>query len=294
MEIVAYEDKFEAQVIALLKRNFAWMQTKSDEFMKDWLCQILNYAWLDTISPEVPYRRGMVLLDNEGAVAGFFGQIYAYRQIGGERRLCLNPTTWAIDEKHRFHIFSVFKTINDLAEVVVDFTPRDSVEQMAVKVFKYQYADQLAWKFLPVPCLKGGIRLQKADEHTISDPEVCRMYKDHIPYGVKCAKLSGSGEEAYIFYRVEKRKSRIGTFRWVYVLMTTDPALTAKFAHKIIWWLQTHECAAFLETDSRFFGGDACTCKPFRTSGVKRLVLNKTGADWNADLMYSEIVTITP
>lgn len=280
-------------VLACLKRNYAWMNNLTDNRLYEWAKPFLTYSWKHAdIGKDIPCMHGQVILNDE-EVVGYLGYIYSKRSFNGKSLRYMTPTTWAIDEGYRIYLFKAFKLALRNVDISADFTARESVEEMLIKVFKFRYLNKTLCKFFPVPYIKkASIILEKincADE--IADVIVRHEYEDHDNCNIKCVKINCRDieKEFYIIYKIIERKTKnIIKLPWIEILKVSDISLFSEYTHEIIWKLQFTE-SALLQCDRNFFSEKPIVHPLYKNSKVKRLFLNKTMDEFTPDFLYSEV-----
>ena len=295
--IVPYSDKFRAEVIAVLKRNFAWMSRYSDEYIYNWLRPIIAYHWTDDVSlADVPYKYGAVLLDGDNVV-GFFGTVYSYRYYEGKKYLYLTFSTWCADVPYRMNIFSAIRTLCDTADIICDFTPNAPSREIAVKMFGFKYVNDSTLIFRPVPFLsRNKVTLKFIhDPSELQDNEQRIIFTDHKPYGVKCAEFERNGEKGCIFYylyKCRRWKRRIPWFRQVRTVKIFNSRLFTENLHEIVRKIQKHE-GYFVQfwLEKTFLDG-SFSHYLYSRKQVHRLIKTNKPVDIKPDLLYSELAIL--
>ena len=267
----------------------------SDEKLYEWLSPITEYKWHDDTDPgDIPYRYGLVILDGNNVV-GYCGATYSLQNIGGKKRLYVCFSTFAVDEAYRFYIFPATKELCKTAEVLTDFTPRESMRRLFVESFHFQQVNDKQIIMPPVPSFSGKVNVKFIDRvEDINDPEQRQIFADHKPYGVKCCLFSRNGEEGCIFYMSGWRmrwKRRIPCWKRVVVLKVFNSDLLSQNLHEIVWKIQKHEgFYVMCNIDAAFINAD--TPLPLHiTRTVHRLIFSREEIpdDYNYDFMYSEM-----
>lgn len=292
MEIEAFKDTHMSGIIDCLKRNYESFKDYSDKQLEEWIKPLISYNWIDDI--EVPYKYGMVLM-NENQVVGYCGLIYSkYHEDGGEPLVYVNPTTWAIDEKYRLQVFKVTKEMLKTADVVGDFTSRKSMEEMCTKVFKYEYLDNQTIRFLPIPKVISHMKsMVIKDIHQIHDESVKSKYLDHKKYGVKVIRFSRENQDCYVFYKIMHLKIKGINTKWARILDISDNDFFAENIHGIMWKIQcTDKCLS--EVDRHFIGEREFKHPLFKYSNAHRLVyeLDKIKNKEKFSYLYSELAML--
>ncbi len=255
MKIVPYEEKYYTDVMNCLSRNFRTMSGLEEGEVYDIVKGIFSYPWIDS---DIPYSRGVVLLDNEENLVGYLGAVYT-RKLVSERWLTIcNFSTWAIDSKFRIFVFSCLKEFHRTADVFLDYSPNEASIQIERQMFMYKDIENEIFVFKPHPYIGAGslkVRIIR-DESKIYDEDVRKKYLDHKGLGVKCCEvITPDGIPQYMFYDILIEKVHKIPTRWIKVLEVSDETFFGDCATEVIGKLQSMELA-FLETDARFFNGD--------------------------------------
>ena len=297
MQIVGYSDHYKTGVLSCLKRNYQWMSEKSDAELYQWLKPILNYSWEEDFPiSQFPYKFGMVLLDDENEVVGYLGLIYSKQFVDDSWKTVVNPTTWAIDEEYRSETFKCIYYVQQTADIVVDYTARQSLVEIFTKFFHYENIDQIGCFFLPRPYLeKHRIKVRRvtATEQICSE-EIKKVFTDHRIYDIRCMEVIAQNTKHYVFYKIEKRATVLKNLipmDAIYVLYTDDPIFFGEYAKEIIWKMQAIEHAA-LKTDSRFFNIRPHEWKKLRTFPINRLVFGDCESKEKLGSIYTELAIL--
>lgn len=297
MQVVGYSDAYKSGVLACLKRNYKWMGEKSDDELYQWLAPIVSYVWeSDFPIDQYPYKFGMVLLGENNTVVGYLGLIYSKQEIDGCLKTVVNPTTWAIDEAYRSETFRCIYSVQQTADIMVDFTARQSLLEIFTKMFHFITIDTQGCFFLPKPVLgKRHIKLKRISRaEQIENETIKTIYRHHFKYNVKCFMVSDGVRNEYIFYKIHKRVTVLKGFvplKGIYVLYTSDSVFFGEHAKEIIWKMQKKEKAA-LKTDSRFFNIDTGNEPNVRTFSINRLVFGAQALTEQPSLLYSELAIL--
>lgn len=290
MDIVAYKDIFKDGIIDCLKRNYDNMKDLDNSTIASWAEPMFSYDWQNHISEEeFPYKYGMVFLDND-KVVGYLGMIYSKQIQNGTKYSYLSPTTWAVDDKYRIQIVKAIGIMNKTADVIGDFSPRQSVEETLVKLFKYKYIDEKQYAFCPVPCLNTNkiSIIDINDSSLIKDEDIKLKYIDHSKYNVKCICIQEKDNRSYIFYKVSKQKISFLNTSWIDILSVSNKELFTRNIKYINFKLQRKE-KAFLKADSRFFITDLFKHPAYFNFVVKRISYSNIDTNIDIDMLYSEI-----
>ena len=202
MKIVPYEEKYYTDVMNCLSRNFRTMSGLEEGEVYDIVKGIFSYPWIDS---DIPYSRGVVLLDNEENLVGYLGAVYT-RKLVSERWLTIcNFSTWAIDSKFRIFVFSCLKEFHRTADVFLDYSPNEASIQIERQMFMYKDIENEIFVFKPHPYIGAGslkVRIIR-DESKIYDEDVRKKYLDHKGLGVKCCEvITPDGIPQYMFYDI--------------------------------------------------------------------------------------------
>lgn len=277
MIIKGYSDDYKEGVLACLKRNYGWMRAKSDKELLHWLQPIISYSWAEDFANEdCPYKYGMVLI-NDDTVVGYLGLIYSRQFIDDTWKTVVNPTTWAIDKEYRSETFKCIYMVQQTADIVIDYTARQSLVEIFTKMFNYKNIDKFGCFFLPKLFYFGKrhIKIKKLiSSIQIENEHIKKIYDDHIAYNIKCMEVSDGNQKEYVFYKIHEKATvlkKLVPLDGIYVLYTSDSSFFGKYAKEIIYKMQKIEHAA-LKTDSRFFEIDENKFKKLRTFPINRLV----------------------
>ncbi|MBQ9629941.1 MAG: hypothetical protein IJR43_11885 [Synergistaceae bacterium] len=293
-ELLPYTDEYKDGVLSVLKRDCWWMADKSKETVYKMITPMLKYQWsgdTDVKLSDVPFKYGAVLVDKSNVV-GFFGMIYSYRHIEGQKLLVLAPTTWCIDPEYRAHIFTVTAKLYGTADIVLDLTPIKSVLEMDIKLFGFNYFNDKLFVFKPVPALKKhevNVKFFHEDSD-IPDTEHKIFFKDHENRNIRYVSFECSGGTGSLFYKRRYiRKFNRPVWKKLFVVSVSNKKLFTSHLHEIVWAVQKHEkFLAAVEIDSHFTEGDFY--HPFfNTKHVDRLMFSKEKLNIKPDFLYSEL-----
>ena len=292
IKIQGYSSAYKEGVLTCLKTNYAWMADESDEGLYQWCKPFLEHEWREELPSSIkPYQHGFIFLDDD-RVVGYLGFIFAKRRCKGHTYISQSGTTWAINNGYRIYMFKALKEAFNLADVLLDFTPRKSVEESLTKVFKFTYIDMSIYRFYPIPCLHNTLIYKDMQEADFEDNDLRNEYLDHEPYGVKCLNVSDGQESTYIFYRINHRIRKNRRFfkhrrSILKVLKLTNPNFFCKNYKEIVWHLQEKE-HPYVQIEPRFI--EPYTIQGFgvKKKRVVRLGLDKTDFHAPTDLLYSE------
>jgi len=207
MDFRPYSSQYDTDIIAILKRHFMWM-SKTDS--KD-LCEWISPVFYPELTPESavdydehPYSRGLVLVE-EGHVVGYLGMITSRRRVGDRAVVYGSPTTWVIDEPYRLFLPKAVKILLNDLDVCADFTPRQSVEQLLCKIFKFKYCGKIEYRVFPVPNERDFLNVIEINDANICDnKDIKNEYENHKKvYGFKIVKIENksNGQMGYVFYK---------------------------------------------------------------------------------------------
>lgn len=292
VKIFPYSSIYKDGTLSLLKRNFAWMSRYSDEKLYSWFSPLAEYKWHGSTDPgDLPYRYGLVLLDG-GNIVGYCGATYSYQNIGGRKRLYMCMSTFAVDKDYRFYIFPAVKELCASAEVVTDFTPRESMRRLFLERFHFQQMNSRQIIMFPVPSFSRRVSVEFISrEEDIYDSQMQKIFADHEPYGIKCCQFERDGEKCCIFYSSAWRmrwKRRIPCWKKITVLKVVNSDLFARNLHEIVWKIQKHEGVyAEFDCDAAFIGSDF-SHPLYIERPVYRLVYPNEDSAYKYDFMYSE------
>jgi len=312
VRIEGYRPEYFAGVISCLQRNFEWMRKADAKEIERWIQPSISFRWREDVSSkQYPYKYGMVLLSDK-VVVGFLGCIYSKRYVSGIPYIYLTGTNWCIDKEYRMYLIPILKKLYVTADVIGDFTPRKSVEEILTHIFKFQYVNTEKIRFTPIPFLDShSISIYMVSPDEISDMTLSMEYKDNTYYGVKCVKFQSESEIGFVFYKVMNFNGK-----WIQIVKMVNGELFAKNAHEIVWCLQKLECYESddnpiddfceivrrvrknewvnLECEKSFLGEAEIRHPMFDSVPVVRLMLNKKKNEItpSMDFLYSEMVML--
>ena len=291
-----YSDVYREGTLNVLRRNYAWMSRLNDEKLYKWLTPIVAYKWHGETEPgDIPCKYGLVLLDDDNVV-GFFGATYSYQNIGGKKRLYACLSTFAADQDYRFYVFPAVNELCGTADVITDFTPRESMRRLFVERFHFQCINDKQIIMYPVPSFSNRVKVNFTNHaEDINDPVMRKIFIDHEPYGVKCCLFERDDEQGCIFFSSKWRmrwKKRIPFGKIVNIFKVSSKDLFSKNLHEIAWKIQRHEgICAKINIDAAFlnenFSHPFCITKP-----VHRLMFSREEVPHEYDFMYSECSTL--
>lgn len=240
--IKPYEDKYKAEVIGVLKRNFSGMEKSTDEELFNWLKPIITYNWLiEEDFKSLAYPRGAVLLAQD-KVVGFLGLIYSRRYIHGKSQIYLNPSTWAIDNDYRDNIFEVMEEILKTADIVSDFTPSPSMLKICMDYFGFKCINAIQFIFFPIPKKSVSVRMQEivnAKDYTDKEQEAFQIFNDHRDFDLKCARFAFKKKTGFVFYIIKCRKwKNLIPVKVIRIVKIINTELFSTHVHDIVWQLQ--------------------------------------------------------
>ncbi len=274
-----YRKEYHDGVVSCVMRNFEEMRFFSKTEISRWMEPMFGYPWENRLPEYVHYKHGIVML-SEDEIVGYTGCFFSSREIGDRNYIVCKVTTTAIDERFRLCLFKMLEEIMRSADVVITYTPIDTLRKILEERYHFSYFDRENEKFYPVPCMKRYLAFRFImDANEIDDDSIRQVFQDHVAYGIKCMEAQKQGRSCFVFYRrIWKKMHLIGRDRYlipfVQVLEVTDRELFGENARAMIWTIQKRE-KAFLETDSRFLGNRASISGGFRRYKTWRMFWSK-------------------
>lgn len=285
MKFVGYEERYGQDLLHFLKRNVSRFRRFTDEELFRWLRPILDYPWLNRIDPErYPYRRGLLLLDEDERVCGFSGAIYSRRNIGGQQRTVVSPSLMLTDPCYKYYFFEMNDMLVASADVTYDVTPNDKAVATDRTLYGAAIFDNPSYLFAPAAVPTGGFCLSaSADEHSLA------VLRDHQGCGLECVHIAGRDDGTDVFFN---RIYEVGyrPMHAVCVLEVSNPAFFRRnFA--VCAWLLSGMGKEYLTTDSRYVAPTQLP-EPYGTCRRQIAVINSPVPEAYS-FLYTEFVLLT-
>lgn len=197
MQFVGYEDAYRQELLAHLKRNVIRFRQFTDEELYEWMKLILDYPWIDGIDPtRYPYRRGVLLLDDDGRVAGFSGAIYSRQSIGGRKLTVVNTALSMTDPCYKYYFFEMYDIIISSADVAYLVTPNENSIVTTRTLYDAAIIDNPSYLFRPPATPTEGFVLGR----DICDEGSRAVMRDHAGCGLECVHIAGDGAGTDVFF----------------------------------------------------------------------------------------------
>lgn len=247
MKFVGYEDKYKQELLACLKRNVKRFNRFTDEELYQWMQLILDYPWMSSIDPECyPYRRGVLLLDDNGKVSGFSGAIYSRQIIGGRELTVVNTAISLTDPRYKYYFFEMYDIIVNSADVTYMVTPNENSVVTTHMLYDAAIIDNPSYLFKPASVSTEGFLLSR----DIRDEHSARIMRDHRGCGLECVHIEGKCDGTDVFFN---RISEVGhrPMNAICVLEVSNPAFFRKHFGVCVCLLSNHG-QEHLTTDNRY------------------------------------------
>ena len=247
MKFVGYEDKYKQELLACLKRNVKRFNRFTDEELYQWMQLILDYPWMSSIDPECyPYRRGVLLLDDNGKVSGFSGAIYSRQIIGGRELTVVNTAISLTDPRYKYYFFEMYDIIFNSADVTYMVTPNENSVVTTHMLYDAAIIDNPSYLFKPASVSTEGFLLSR----DIRDEHSARIMRDHRGCGLECVHIEGKCDGTDVFFN---RISEVGhrPMNAICVLEVSNPAFFRKHFGVCVCLLSNHG-QEHLTTDNRY------------------------------------------
>ena len=298
MQMVPYELKYWSEVKKLAQKYFHY----PDNYDYTWRWGgTLYHPWTNT--SEFPFANGLVLINNDEKVVGFFGCFFSKRlSLENKSYNYLNLSRWILEDDYRKYYFSVIKTLFKDADIISDYSAINSVKESFINIYKFKLIDMINYRFFPIPYMRPKtIEVKFLTPDELESNILRKEYSDHLPYGMKCVSFTDGIERGYVIYRYKEQGAQI--------VKVVNKKLMGLKLHEIIWEIQKHaftnkekipaianeviECIKgnrmiLCECDSRFLKCNDIAHPLYTIKNVNRLVLNKIGVDIDIDNLYSE------
>ena len=247
MKFVGDEDKYKQELLACLKRNVKRFNRFTDEELYQWMQLILDYPWMSSIDPECyPYRRGVLLLDDNGKVSGFSGAIYSRQIIGGRELTVVNTAISLTDPRYKYYFFEMYDIIVNSADVTYMVTPNENSVVTTHMLYDAAIIDNPSYLFKPASVSTEGFLLSR----DIRDEHSARIMRDHRGCGLECVHIEGKCDGTDVFFN---RISEVGhrPMNAICVLEVSNPAFFRKHFGVCVCLLSNHG-QEHLTTDNRY------------------------------------------
>ena len=247
MKFVGYEDKYKQELLTCLKRNVKRFNRFTDEELYQWMQLILDYPWMSSIDPECyPYRRGVLLLDDNGKVSGFSGAIYSRQIIGGRELTVVNTAISLTDPRYKYYFFEMYDIIVNSADVTYMVTPNENSVVTTHMLYDAAIIDNPSYLFKPASVSTEGFLLSR----DIRDENSARIMRDHRGCGLECVHIEGKCDGTDVFFN---RISEVGhrPMNAICVLEVSNPAFFRKHFGVCVCLLSNHG-QEHLTTDNRY------------------------------------------
>lgn len=247
MKFVGYEEKYKQDLLNCLKRNVIRFSRFTDEELYQWMRLILDYPWIDSIDPErFPYRRGVLLLDDDERVSGFSGAIYSRQRIGERELTVVNTAISLTDSDYKYYFFEMYDRIINSADVTYMVTPNENSVVIARVLYNAAILDNPSYLFKPAAVSTEGFLLSR----NIRNEHSAAVMQDHKGCGLECIHIEGKGDGTDVFFN---RISEVGRrpMNAVCVLQVSNPAFFRKNFRVCACLLSNHG-QEYFTTDSRY------------------------------------------
>lgn len=247
--------------------------------------RLFQYPWLH----DKP-NHGFVLED-EGAIAGFIGAIYADRQVNGRVERFCNLTSWCVLESHRAHSTKLIAAVHrDRDQTYTNFSARPLVQKIN-EALKYQSLGR--WKLF-MPPLAGVGTLAGPRTRIVSGadavgprllPEHRRLLDDHL--ATPCRHVLAEDEGGYV-YLVSVRRVKRG-LPFSEILYISDRGRFVRHLERIKLHILWQDRTPVLAVDERLVGSRPTLSYPFERVAMFRSARVPAGA---VDNLYSELALL--
>ena len=286
MKFIGYEEKYKQGLLTCLKRNVRRFNRFTDEELYQWMRLILDYPWIDSIDPErYPYRRGVLLLDDDGKVSGFSGAIYSRQRIGGRELTVVNTSISLTDPCYKYYFFELYDRIVNSADMTYLVTPNENSVVTTRILYNAAIIDNPSYLFKPAVISTEGFLLSRdiRDKHSVD------VMEDHKGCALECVHIEGKGDGTDVFFN---RISEVGhrPMNAICVLEVSNPAFFRRY-FGVCTCLLSGMGQEYLTTDSRYVDPtqlpEECEVYPWRRAIVHSPVPEEYS------FLYTEFVLLT-
>lgn len=247
MKFVGYEERYKQDLLVCLKRNVKRFNRFTDEELYQWMRLVLDYPWIGSIPPErFPYRRGVLLLDDNGRVSGFSGAIYSKQRIGGRELTVVNTSISLTDPSYKYYFFEMYDKIISSADVTYMVTPNENSVFTTRTLYNAAIIENPSYLFKPAAISTKGFQLSGS----IRDGHSAAVMRDHKGCGLECVHIEGDGDGTDVFFN---RIYEVGhrPINAVCVLEVSNTAFFRRYFGVCACMLSNHG-QEYLTTDSRY------------------------------------------
>jgi len=292
MEYLPYNELFLPGIIKCL-RGFPELNIMTDNDLEEWFRPLISYSWKDDIDEDqFPYKYGIVLVEDE-QVVGYCGLIYSYRSVGGQKKVCVNTTTWIIEPPYRLAVFSLLSMIVQTADIIIDYSPSKEMAIINEKMFGFEYVDSKAYKLFTPDSVRINILERMTSYQDIEEkmPEYFDRIRDHIKYGCKYIYLNVDGEQMLVCYYVTReRKGKDKRNKWAQIIDVNEKDIFTKYVNEVVTAIYQLEKVHVL-CDSRFLG-NIDFYKEKEIVSRRRMQYAKEDAIKDKGMFYSEMILL--
>lgn len=247
--------------------------------------RLFDYPWMAD-KPNCGY-----VLEDDGAITGFVGAIYADRMVGGRLERFCNLTSWCVLESHRNHSMKLIAACHrDREQTYTNFSARPVVQKIN-EALKYQPLGR--WKLF-LPPLTGFATLGAPKPKFVSGAEAvapklagehARLLEDHAK--TECSHLLVEDGSGYCYVISNRRVKKGVPFSEILYLSDRDRFL--RHLERIKLRILLQERTPVLAVDERLIG-----CRPplayrFERSTMYRSARVPASA---VDNLYSELALL--
>lgn len=286
MKFVGYEEKYKQDLLLCLKRNVIRFDRFTDEELYQWMRLILDYPWIDSIDSErYPYRRGVLLLDDDGRVSGFSGAIYSRQRIGGRELTVVNTAISLTDPDYKYYFFEMYDRIITSADVTYMVTPNENSVVTAQVLYNAAILDDPSYLFRPAAVSTEGFLLSGS----IRDERSAAVMRDHTGCGLECVHIEGKGDGTDVFFN---RISEVGRrpMNAVCVLEVSNPAFFRK-NFGVCTCLLSDYGQEYFTTDSRYVDLTQLP-EQYEVNPWRRAIIHSPAPE-DYSFLYTEFVLLT-
>jgi hypothetical protein len=286
MKFIGYEEKYKQDLLVCLKRNVIRFNRFTDEELYQWMRLILDYPWIDSIDQErYPYRRGVLLLDDNGRVSGFSGAIYSKQRIGGRELTVVNTSISLTDSCYKYYFFEMYDRIVNSADVTYVVTPNENSVVTTRTLYNAAIIDNPSYLFKPAAVSTKGFQFSG----NIRDDHSTVVMRDHEGCGLECVHIEGKGDGTDVFFN---HISEVGhrPMNAVCVLEVSNPAFFRRY-FAVCACLLSNYGQEYLTTDSRYVDPVQLP-EQYETYPWRRAIV-RSPAPEAYSFLYTEFVLLT-
>lgn len=248
---------------------------------------IFTYPWLPH-KPDLGF-----MLEDDGELVGFFGTIYARREVDGHTENICNHTNWCVLEPYRSSALRLLFAASRLPNVTYTNLSSIAAVEQVIRKLGFRLLDTYKWFTVPFAhaltlaqlCRPKIITDECAVEQRLH-PEHRVLFRDHQAIGCRHVLLLNADGYCYVISK-RRRKKRVSFTELLYV---SDPELLRRHFELVKLTILWRDRTLLLACDERIMEKPPLPAIPYRrVSMFKSATLESRHL---GDNLYSEIALL--